>query len=102
MNFTPGAMPRDIKALKSEGVLQITWSDGVIQRYGFVFLRGECVCARCVDEITGERILDRATILADLTLEDMQLVGNYALRIYWSDGHNTGLFTWPLLRKLGE
>ena len=93
------AMPQDIQALRSERVLQIRWSDGRIGRHSFIALRGACTCAQCVDEVTGRRLLDPATIPADLSLQQMQLVGNYALRIHWSDGHSTGLYTWDLLRQ---
>jgi DUF971 family protein len=53
-----------------------------------------------VDEFTGERTLDVASIADDIRIDDMQLVGNYALRIGWSDGHSTGLYTWTRLRAL--
>ena len=36
-----------------------------------------------------------------LLAEDMELVGSYAVRIRFSDGHNTGLYTWSYLRSLG-
>jgi len=95
-------VPQDIKALRQEGALQITWSDGEVARLRFTAVREACTCAQCVDEITGERILDPATIPPDITIENLQLVGNYALRISWSDGHSTGLYTWPLLRSLSH
>jgi DUF971 family protein len=53
-----------------------------------------------VDEFTGEQTLDVASIADDIRIVDMQLVGNYALRIGWSDGHSTGLYTWTRLRAL--
>ena len=52
--------------------------------------------------MTGRPILDPATVSADISIEEMKLVGNYALKIFWSDGHSTGLFTWELLQKLSE
>ena len=55
-----------------------------------------------MNEWTGERMLDPATIPADITIEKMEQVGGYAIRIHWSDGHNSGLYTWKRLRKLGE
>ena len=61
---------------------------------------GECRCAACVDELTGVRTLDISSIADDIIIDDMQLVGNYALRIDWSDGHSTGLYSWKLLRAL--
>lgn len=94
------AKPSDIKADTQQQLLAITWNDGQAMQYPFIALRGVCPCAVCVDEMTGERILDPATIPDDLTVKDMHLVGNYAVKIVWSDGHDTGLFTWQHLRNL--
>jgi DUF971 family protein len=60
------------------------------------------MCARCVDEITGERLVDVDGIDRDIAITEMSLVGNYALKIRWSDGHDTGLYTWDHLRRLSE
>ncbi|MGI9428108.1 MAG: DUF971 domain-containing protein, partial [Bythopirellula sp.] len=51
---------------------------------------------------TGEQFLDLATIPEDVAIEKMELVGSYAVCLQWSDGHNSGLFTWERLRELGE
>ena len=91
--------PRDLKALSGERVLRVVWSDRE-DSLPYRFLRGECGCAQCVNEWTGERMLDPATIPETIAIERMELVGNYALRIYWSDGHATGLYTWERLREM--
>jgi DUF971 family protein len=93
--------PRDLKALRDEHVLRLVWPDRE-NLIPFAFLRGECQCAHCVNEWTGERLLDPATIPADISIERMELVGNYAVRVYWSDGHQSGLYTWERLRSLGN
>ena len=92
--------PRDLKANTPEGTLDIAWSDHGESRYPFRFLRENCECARCVHEITGERLLVVELIPPDIHIQKMKLVGNYAIKIYWSDGHDTGLFTWERLREL--
>jgi DUF971 family protein len=89
--------PRDLKAVRDAGVLRVEWSDRQ-DALPFTFLRGECQCAQCVNEWTGQQILDPTTIPADISIERMELVGNYALRVYWSDGHQSGLYTWDRLR----
>lgn len=99
MSVSPA--PRDLQALRSEGVLRIVWPDRE-DRLPFRFARGECQCAQCVNEWTGARILDPETVPLDITVEQMELVGAYAVRIHWSDGHQSGLYTWERLRKLGE
>ncbi|HEX6960546.1 MAG TPA: DUF971 domain-containing protein [Lacipirellula sp.] len=92
-------MPRDLQADRAQGVLHIVWSDRT-DALPFRYLRNECGCAQCVNEWTGERMLDPATVPADISIERMELVGNYAVRIYWTDGHYTGLYTWERLRAL--
>lgn len=93
--------PRDLNALRDERILRVAWADRE-DRFAFRFLRGECQCAQCVNEWTGARILDPATISEQISIERMELVGAYAVRIHWSDGHQSGLYTWARLRKLGE
>lgn len=56
----------------------------------------------CIDEFTGERILDPVTIPPDIAPVELSFTGNYALKIRWSDGHDTGLYTWNLLESLAH
>ncbi|MGY8766885.1 MAG: DUF971 domain-containing protein [Pirellulales bacterium] len=94
--------PIDIQANKELGTLQIQWSDKSATQIGFRDLRIDCRCALCVDEQTGKRILDPATVSEEIKIETMELVGNYAVRIRWSDNHDTGLYTWVHLKQIGQ
>ena len=94
--------PLRIERVPAEQALLIAWQDGFERRLPLVGLRAECMCARCVDEITGERIVDVEGIDPAIAIREMKLVGNYALKIGWSDGHDTGLYTWQHLRGLCE
>lgn len=94
------APPRNIAARRDLGQLEITWPDGVTASISFHALRCACHCAVCVDEHTGIRLLDPATIPADIQPLQLSLTGNYALKIHWSDGHQTGLYTWERLHQL--
>ena len=82
--------------------LLIVWRDDLTAHLPLKKIREACGCARCVDEITGRPILDPTTVPVDISIDEMKLIGNYAVKIVWSDGHSTGLFTWELLRKLSE
>lgn len=93
-------VPRDLKALSEPRRLRVDWGSGGIVDLPYVFLRGACECAGCVDERTGVRTLDLNAIPADIAITSMALVGNYALRIVWSDGHATGLYTWDRLAEM--
>ncbi len=94
-------IPLDLKALKDAGRLRVVWEDGE-EDFPFAFLRRQCQCAHCVNEWTGEQILDPATVPEDISVETMELVGSYAVRIHWTDGHSAGLFTWERLRELRD
>lgn len=81
--------------------VEIEWSDGAKSAFTAADLRRACPCARCVNELTGVRTHDPATVPDDLRQTDLRLVGNYAVQMRFSDGHDTGIFTYPLLRRLG-
>jgi DUF971 family protein len=80
----------------------LTWSDGLEAELGPRSLRVSCTCARCISETTGERLLNPATVPAEIKLTAIEPIGHYAYRCNFSDGHNTGLFTLELLRELCE
>lgn len=96
------ATPQKIRALREDGVFEIVWNDEHKTLYPFKFLRCECPCAACVNEFTGERILNPDTVPEDILPEEVGFSGNYALKIKWSDGHFTGLYTWDYLGRLAS
>jgi DUF971 family protein len=94
--------PTNIRAHQGEQLLELTWPEGRVSRLPYHFLRSECPCAVCVDEWTGKRVLDPASISRDIKLDGMEAVGSYAVRFSWSDGHSSGLFTWETLLRLSD
>jgi len=95
------AVPVRVEAEDPKEV-RISFSDGSILRYSHRFLRLECPCAQCVDEHTGERIVKPTDVPEDVRLTGADPVGRYALRLRFSDGHATGLYTYETLKRLGE
>ena len=79
--------------------LGLIWSDGHESQVPVRDLRIQCPCAHCVDEMTGERILDEELVLPDIHPVQITPVGRYALRVNWSDGHDTGIYTFAFLRQ---
>ncbi len=92
--------PQKILAIKEDQVFEITWDETRVSRYPFKFLRCECPCAACVNEFTGEKMLDPATVSDEIEPNEVGFSGNYAIKIKWSDGHFTGLYSWDYLDKL--
>ena len=91
--------PREIRQLGDAG-LKITWADEHVCEYNAADLRRACPCAQCVNEWTGQRTLTPETISEDLTIVDLSLVGRYAVNFRWSDGHETGIYSFRYLREL--
>ena len=94
--------PQNIRILKDEAVLELVWSEDQISRIPLRVVRQSCRCAGCIDEFTGRQILDRESVPQDISAEDVSLAGNYALKIRWSDSHDSGLFTWDHLRAIAD
>ena len=80
--------------------LYILWKDGTESHISFFKLRDFCPCASCIDEITGEKTLDTNSIPKDIHPLSSEYVGNYALRIQWSDKHDTGIYHFKMLQSL--
>jgi DUF971 family protein len=96
--------PTQIKKTE-EGGLRITWSDGISRAFTLAELRDACPCAGC----KGETILFRTYIperKPDLPgkydLKGIEQIGTYAVKMTWGDGHDTGIYSFELLRRLTE
>lgn len=94
-------MPRPTKIYREEGKLAIDWNDQSKKLYSLLDLRDACPCAFCIDEWTREKTLKRVSIAANINIEKIDSVGQYALQFQWNDGHNTGIYTFDLLKSLG-
>ncbi|RIK67996.1 MAG: hypothetical protein DCC65_03965 [Planctomycetota bacterium] len=95
--FTP---PTAINVIRADRVVEVTWTPGHLARYPIRLLRLRCACAQCVNELTGEPILDPATVPDSIGIVALQAVGKYAVRFTYSDGHDTGIMTWQRLAEL--
>lgn len=82
------------------GRVCVTWPDASETRIANKVLRVSCQCALCVNEFSGQPILDAATIPESISVEGVQPLGNYAVAITWSDGHSSGIFSWDHFRKM--
>lgn len=94
--------PQNIRVHKNEGQLELVWDAQDVSRIPFRLVRQSCRCAACVDEFTGRQILDPASVPESIHPEEVSLAGNYALKIRWSDQHDTGLYTWTHLQQIAQ
>ena len=108
MSSNRSIQPTGIKVHKLDKVLRIEWESGAVSQCSFSELRKMCPCAECrasTDKEPGQ-LLDPSTgelqlrSQKELEITSVEVVGNYALRIEWSDGHSHGIFTWEYLRDL--
>ncbi len=90
--------------LKKTEALLITWGDGHETRLTLQVLRKYCPCAGCQGErdLLGRTLMPivKTTYDGPITATGAELVGNYALRIDWADGHSAGIYTFSFLRQL--
>lgn len=86
----------------TDGKIAIVWPDKHEAIYTPYNLRLKCGCAACVDEDTGNKILDEHTVPLDIKVKTMNKVGRYGLSIGFSDGHDTGIYIYEKLRSLCE
>jgi DUF971 family protein len=80
--------------------LRISWKDRHESLYPVRALRLSCRCARCIEEWTGRPLLRDEDVAADVRPVTISPVGRYGIQIAWSDGHDTGIYTFESLRAL--
>jgi len=96
--------PKSIKIEKE--TMLIDWGKMEKSEISLRYLREECPCAGC----KGETILLHSyrppkllIIHPDMyAVKNVKMVGEYAVQIWWKDGHDTGIYTWEYLRTLAE
>jgi DUF971 family protein len=91
------AAPVDIAHHVREAVLEVTWDDGARTRLPAALLRGWCPCATCQGHAPGLRYVEPPP---GVTIADIAEVGAYAINIRFSDGHDSGIYTWTHLRRI--
>lgn len=96
--------PRTVRLHGEGDEVVIEWADGHRSAFPYHYLRDRCPCATCLDSNPTEAAVDPGPLpmfgSGPLKLQRAQLVGRYALQMYWSDGHSTGIYTFDYLRDL--
>lgn len=85
---------------KNDYTFSIQWGDGAVQDFRLSDLQRNCPCARCSDENTGKPLLDPHSVPDDVRATVIRSVGRYGLRIQFTSGCSTGIFSFERLRNL--
>lgn len=101
--------PEHIAISKSKGI-KIDWREGHHSEYSLEYLRDECPCASCTgahgttpqkSSYSEPQPASPFKMYAPkLRMLNVEQVGAYAIRIDWSDGHNTGIYSFDHLRRI--
>jgi DUF971 family protein len=103
--------PKKVRVKKTEGTgVEIEWQDGHQSAWSFAWLRNACPCATCHEDrektgrLPGEAKAKDQTLLkmyeAPVKPLEVAPVGKYALKFKWSDGHESGIYSWEYLRRV--
>ena len=92
--------PIDIAIERATGTLKITWADQHVSLFALRWLRAHCPCATCREEqrVAREDPLSLRP-MPSAEIAGAELVGNYAVRLQWSDGHSSGIYAFSSLRN---
>jgi DUF971 family protein len=91
--------PIEIKLHQASRVLEISFADGKTFRLPCEFLRVYSPSAEVRGHGPGQEVLQ--TGKKDVGIDRIEPVGSYAVQFYFSDGHDTGIYSWPLLYDYG-
>jgi DUF971 family protein len=97
---TDTPQPTDIKLRTQSRLLEVSFDDGSHFELSFEYLRVFSPSAEVKGHGGGEGVLQIGK--QNVGIAGVEPVGNYALRLLFDDGHNTGLYTWGLLHELGR
>ncbi|RZU41018.1 gamma-butyrobetaine hydroxylase-like domain-containing protein [Edaphobacter modestus] len=103
--------PAKVRVYKTEGTgVEIDWKDGHKSQWSFHWLRHGCPCATCHEEREhsgrklGEAKPKPQTLLPmyEAPVRPLEVIptGNYAVKFKWSDGHESGIYSWEYLRRV--
>ncbi len=92
--------PTDIILHQASHVLEVAFDDGVRHRLPCEYLRVESPSAEVQGHGPGQKVLVHGK--RDVNIRAIEPVGQYGVLLRFDDGHATGIFSWTLLRQLGD
>lgn len=92
------AMPDEIIGLLRSRIT-FKWADGHETVYPARLLRLSCRCAACIEEMSGAPLLDPTSVPETIRAKRIELMGQYAIQISWTDNHDSGIYNFRDLRR---
>jgi DUF971 family protein len=92
--------PREIKVRTRSRVLEVVFEDGARYLLPFEYLRVHSPSAEVKGHGPGQEVLVLGK--QSVGLHGVEPVGQYAVKLVFDDGHDSGLYSWKYLRELGE
>jgi DUF971 family protein len=92
-------LPKELNLHRQSRVLEITFDDGAHFNLPCEYLRVYSPSAEVQGHTPDQRVLQVGK--EDVNIDRIEPVGNYAVCLHFDDGHNTGIYSWDTLYKLG-
>ncbi|MBF0371778.1 MAG: DUF971 domain-containing protein [Magnetococcales bacterium] len=93
-------IPTEIRKKTAERMIVISWDNGDKFEYTMEYLRVACPCAGCCGHHPSEaKLIDGKQ---DVTVVSIEPIGHYAIKLKFSDDHDTGVYSWETLYELGK
>lgn len=80
--------------------ISIESNEGKAQNYRLAEIQKSCLCARCIDESTGKRLVDPNSVDPNVQMISMKVVGHYGLQFKFTSGCSTGIYSFDRIRQL--
>jgi len=93
-------IPTEIRLHQASRMLELSFEDGVTARLSHEFLRVNSPSAEVKGHGPGQEVLQ--TGKRDVSILGIEPVGHYAVKLVFSDGHDSGLYSWDLLYRLAR
>ncbi|MBT4462299.1 MAG: DUF971 domain-containing protein [Gammaproteobacteria bacterium] len=90
--------PTEIRYIKKTNTLSLSFEDGISANLTTEYLRCFSPSAEVKGHGPGQEVLQKGK--ENVSIDAIEPVGNYAIKIIFDDGHNTGLFSWEYLYDL--
>jgi DUF971 family protein len=103
--------PKKVRVMKTEGTgVEIDWKDGHHSAWNFAWLRNACPCATCHEDRdkSGRAVgvpkpkAESLLVMYEAPVRPVEVtpVGKYAVKFKWTDGHESGIYSWEYLRRV--